>query len=264
MLKPRLIFTLLYSNGQFNLSRNFNLQIVGDSDWLKNNYEFESIARSIDELVILNVGNPDSNFDDFCNQVEEISRYCFMPIAAGGLIRSIEQATKLFNKGADKIILNTPFFNNQNLVRSLVRIYGSQAVIASLDFRKLEKEYYMTYITNGTISTGVDLKSAVEIIERNGAGEIYMTSIDRDGTGFGYDQDALKIGSSNCNLPIIASGGADTYDKLVEGLNFGDISAVSTSHLFNFICDGLMDAREQMIKEGINLSKWEFKNELYD
>jgi cyclase len=260
MLKPRLIFTLLYANGVFNLSRNFNLQMVGDWNWLKNNYEFESIAQSIDELVVINVGGGDTDFNEFCNQVEILGKFCFMPLAAGGMIRSKEQASKLFNSGADKIVLNSPFFNNENLVREIIQSYGSQAVMSSIDFKKLPDGKYMTFIENGTLSTGIDLNSAVKNIQIIGAGELYLTSIDRDGTGFGYDLEALEIANKNCQLPIIASGGADTYDKLIEGLQLGEISAVSTSHLFNFICDGLKDARESMIAEGISLSKWSFNN----
>jgi cyclase len=260
MLKPRLIFTLLYDNGVFNLSRNFNLQIVGDQDWLTNNYEFESIARSIDELVILNVGKSSDNFDDFCKQVGEIARYCFMPIAAGGNIRTIEHASKLFNKGADKIVLNTPFFKQPNLIKEIAKRYGSQAIISSIDFKRMPDNMFPTYIENGATPTGLDLAAAIRNNEDLGAGELYLTSIDRDGTGFGYDLNALEIAHNSCQLPIIASGGADTYDKLVEGLHTGYVSAVSTSHLFNFICDGLKDARESMIEEGVQLSKWSFEN----
>jgi cyclase len=260
MVKPRLVFTLLYANGFFNLSRNFNLQIVGDQEWLTNNYEFESIARSIDELVILNVGKSVDNFDDFCTQVGEIARYCFMPIAAGGNIRTIEHASKLFNSGADKIVLNTPFFTNQKLITDIARMYGSQAVISSIDFKRTPDGSYPTFIDNGGTLTGIDLATAIKNNEALGAGELYITSIDRDGTGFGYDLQAIEIAHNSCQLPIIASGGADTYDKLVEGLHTGFVSAVSTSHLFNFICDGLKDARDSMIEEGIHLSKWNFEN----
>ncbi len=258
MLKPRLIFTLLYADRAFNLSRNFKLQNVGDNEWLTKNYEFESIARSIDELVILNVNRTDSDFDEFCNHVEAIGKYCFMPLAVGGNIRDISQVNKLFSKGADKVVLNTPFYNNQSLIKEIVKQYGSQAVVASIDFKKNNDGEHFTYIENGTKETGLTIEEAVNLVSNLGAGELYITSIVNDGTGFGYDLEALKKAYDDCNLPIIASGGADTYDKLIEGLNSGLVTAVSTSHLFNFICDGLKDARDTMIEEGVNLSKWDF------
>lgn len=258
MLKPRLIFTLLYSEGTFNLSRNFNLQSVGDLDWLTDNYEFESIAQSIDELVILNVNRNSEALDNFCLNIQKLSKYCFMPISVGGNINDIKQVEALFNNGADKIVLNTAYFTNESLVLDVIKRYGRQSIVASVDFKRNEQNNLETYIKNGSELTGLNLKETIKHINLIGAGEVYLTSITNDGTGFGYDLDALKIAFNECDLPIIASGGADTYDKLVQGIQSGFTNAVSTSHLYNFICDGLKDARESMMIEGVNLSKWKF------
>ena len=260
MLKPRLIFTLLYADKSFNLSRNFKLQKVGDYEWLINNYDFESIARSIDELAILNVNKDDDDFENFCMHLKKISEFCFMPIAVGGNIRNTEQTSLLFDSGADKVVLNTTFFTDHTLIKTLVKKYGSQSIVSSIDFKKNKEAEYKVYINNGLTETDFTLSEAISQVEQLGAGEVYLTSIENDGTGFGYDLEALRIAHNSCNLPIIASGGADTYDKLVEGLNSGLVSAVSTSHLYNFICDGLKDARESMIEEGIQLSNWNFEH----
>jgi cyclase len=260
MAKPRMCFALLYADGKFHLSRNFNLQAVGDYDWLMENYEFESIARSIDELVILNVGRNPDGWGDFIHTVQRVVNRCFMPVAVGGGIRSTEQARMLFENGADKVVLNSAFFSDPQLVTNLASLYGAQSIVASLDFRRNAADEAEIFIDGGRENADVLLADAVSRAARAGAGEIYLTSIDRDGTGMGYDFAALETAFLSCDLPIIAAGGADTSDRLAEGLRSGFVSAVSTAHLFNFMCDGLRDAREELIAEGIPLSHWNFED----
>ena len=259
MAKPRMCFALLYADGNFHLSRNFNLQEVGDFDWLMENYEFESIARSIDELLILNVGRGETDWPGFLEDVQRVVKHCFMPVAVGGGVRDIEQARLLFENGADKVVLNSAFFRDLQLVTSLARLYGAQSIVASLDFRRNGAGEAEIFIDGGRENTGIPLAEAVSGAARAGAGEIYLTSIDRDGTGMGYDLAALETAFKSCDLPIIAAGGADTSDRLAEGIRSGFASAVLTAHLFNFMCDGLRDAREQLIAGGIPLSKWNFE-----
>ena len=253
-------FTLLYANGNFFLSRNFNLQEVGDFDWLMENYEFESIARSIDELLILNVGRSELDWPGFLQNVQKVVKYCFMPVAVGGGISNTEQVRFLFENGADKVVLNSVFFSDPQLVTSLVSLYGTQSIVASLDFRRNDAGEAEIFINGGRENTGVLLADAVSGAARAGAGEIYLTSIDRDGTGMGYDLAALETAFKSCDLPIIASGGADTSDRLAEGIRSGFASAVSTAHLFNFMGDGLRDTREELIADGIPLSQWNFED----
>lgn len=260
MAKPRMCFTLLYADGNFHLSRNFNLQAVGNFDWLMENYEFESIARSIDELVILNVGRGEVDWPDFIKTVQNLVRRCFMPVAVGGGIRRVEQARLLFENGADKVVLNSAFFKAPHLVGELADSYGAQSIVASLDFRRDDNGTAQIYVDGGRENTGVDLASGVARAAELGAGELYLTSIERDGTGMGYDLTALELAYASCDLPIIAAGGADTTDRLAEGIRSGFASAVSTAHLFNFMCDGLRDARQQLIADGISLSRWNFED----
>jgi cyclase len=260
MLKPRLIFTLLYNEGVFSVSRNFNLQSVGDLGWLRENYEFDSIARSIDELVILNVSRKENSQADFLKCIHEISNFCFMPIAIGGKIRNLKDAHLMFDSGADKLILNTPYISDNLLIKDLIKLYGLQAIVASIDFKRNNFNYDV-FINNGETKSEYNLEDSIKLVQQIGAGELMLTSIDRDGTGLGYDLEALSLASEICKIPIIASGGADTYDKLVEGITSNHVDAVSTSHLFNFMGDGLYDAREEMRLCGINLSNWNFINE---
>ena len=131
MGKPRLCFTLLYSEGDFCLSRNFKVQKVGNLEWIKSNYEFESISRSIDELVILNIDRTGPT-DKFIDDIRKIIDGCFMPIAIGGGIRSQKDAKIFFDNGADKIVVNNALWKNPNLVNHLAELYGSQSIIGSL------------------------------------------------------------------------------------------------------------------------------------
>lgn len=260
MAKPRMCFAILYADGKFHLSRNFNLQEVGDFDWLMKNYEFESIARSIDELLILNVGRSELDWPGFLQSMQKVVKHCFMPVAVGGGINNTEQVRLLFENGADKVVLNSAFFSDPQLVTSLVSLYGTQSIVASLDFRRNDAGEAEIFINGGRENTGVLLADAVSGAARAGAGEIYLTSIDRDGTGMGYDLAALETAFKSCDLPIIASGGADTSDRLAEGIRSGFASAVSTAHLFNFMGDGLRDTREELIADGIPLSQWNFED----
>lgn len=259
MAKPRMCFTLLYADGKFHLSRNFNLQAVGDYKWLMENYEFESIARSIDELLILNVSKSPDGWEDFIQTVQKLVRRCFMPVAVGGGIRSARQTKQLFENGADKVVLNEAFFTKPELIQELAGSYGSQSIVASLDFRRDDAGTARIFVDAGREDTGIELAAGVAQAAALGAGELYLTSIERDGTGMGYDLSALQLAHESCDLPIIAAGGADTMDRLAEGIRSGFASAVSTAHLFNFMCDGLRDARHQLIADGLPLSRWSFE-----
>ena len=259
MAKPRLCFTLLYSEGKFHLSRNFRLQEVGDFEWLAENYEFESISRSVDELFILNVSRNECDWLNFLENIKKVVKKCFMPVAVGGGIRKIDQARSLFDNGADKIVMGNAFYKNHRLVSQLVKKYGSQSIIASIDFKKTNNNEFNVFLEYGVKPSSLNISQAVKMVENLGAGEIYLTSIERDGTGMGFDLDALKLAYESCDLPIIASGGADTSLQLGEGILSNYVSAVSSAHLFNFMCDGLYEARIELISSGIPLSKWNFK-----
>jgi len=255
LLKNRLVFALLYNDGKYMLSRNFSLQSVGDINWLKECYDYNSIAYSIDELLVLNVQRGEKNIAEFCNNLKELSKQYFMPVAAGGGIRSVEDAFAIMDSGVDKLILNSAFFKNPDLVKELVRIYGSQCVIASLDYKKNGK----IYIEDGTTELDMDVMSAAKYIEELGAGELYLTSINDDGTGEGYDLETLKEVANSLSIPVIASGGCGRYDQFVEAYNQSNVKAAATADLFNFMADALVETREHIIESGIPMAKWDIE-----
>ena len=141
MLKKRLIFTLLFEDNKFILSRNFRRQKVGDINWLHKNYNFSNLSFNIDELIVINISKK-NNFNDFSDNLKSIVKNCFVPVTAGGGIRNISHAKKLLRSGADKIIINSSLFHNEKLNLELVRSFGRQCVVGSIDVKKkLDNNY---------------------------------------------------------------------------------------------------------------------------
>jgi cyclase len=257
MLKKRLIFTLLLAKGLFQLSRNFSLQSVGNFDWLRKHYHFLSISRSVDELVLLNVTRGDKQMAAFCDGIARLSTASFMPIAAGGGIASMDDAYRLLEAGADKLVVNSALFAAPHLVEDLAKTFGKQCVVASLDYRK-SGESAEVYSQEGRSATGMGLAAAIRRAEEIGAGELYLTSIDRDGTGQGYDVATLEWASGLCRLPVIASGGVGNFEHLLRGLQIPNVTGASSANIFNFMSDGLTQARTFIERAGLRLAHWDF------
>lgn len=257
MLKKRLIFTLLLQGDIIQLSRNFSLQAVGNLDWLYSYYDFKSMAYSIDELVLLNVGRVSKNVAEFAKNVSAISKKCFMPIAAGGGISCMDDAYKILDAGADKLIVNTALFENPKLVAEMVKIFGSQCIVASIDY-KYTNTLNEVYISNGMRQTGLTVEGAINNAEQIGIGEIYLTSMERDGTGQGYDLVMLSRVVDLCQVPIIASGGVGDFEHFVKGMQIDNVTGASTANIFNFVGEGLAEARNHIRQCKIDLAHWDF------
>lgn len=257
MLKKRLIFTLLFQNGIIQLSRNFSLQGVGNLDWLYRHYDFDSMAHSIDELILLNVGRTTKNATEFAEQVNSISKKCYMPIAAGGGIGCIDDAYSILDAGADKLVVNTALYENPKLVMEMVKIFGSQCVVASIDY-KYTNTCDEVLTSNGMKKTGLTVEGAIGNAERMGVGEIYLTSMERDGTGQGYDLAMLSRVVNLCQVPVIASGGVGDFEHFVSGMQIENVTGASTANIFNFVGEGLAEARDHITQSKIQLAHWDF------
>lgn len=257
MLRQRIIFTLIYSDGFFMQSRNFRLQKVGNLSWLEKNYKFQNIAFALDELIVLDACKGQKDKIKFAATVANLVNDVFIPIAAGGGINSIADAELFFNNGADKVVINSALFFNPKIVKEIVSVFGSQSVVASIDCKKENNEYSI-FVNNGTMKIDFNLNDYIKYLEEIGVGEIYLNSIDKDGTGFGYDDELVKIVSGKTTLPLIIAGGAGNEEHLLKGLKNENVSAVATANLFNFIGDGLPIARNKLIGEGMNLPTWKY------
>jgi imidazole glycerol-phosphate synthase subunit HisF len=251
MLRKRIIFTLIYEDGKFTQSRNFRLQKVGDINWLERNYKFKEIAFSLDELIVLNASKKKKDIGEFSKVLERLVNDVFIPIAAGGGIRCMQDAGLLFYSGADKLVLNSVLYTDRILVKKLIKQYGSQSIIGSIDYNSND-----VYIGDGIKKIDIPLEEYMDYVISLGVGEVYLNSIERDGTGFGYDFDNINSLKSKINIPLIIAGGAGNDQHLMHGLKDSEVDAVATANLFNFVGDGLPNARELLLSKGINLAKW--------
>lgn len=259
MLKKRLIFTLLYSHGQFMLSRNFRLQKVGDIRWLQTNYNFSHISFSIDELIVLDVSRGERNVEAFCDALKKLTEGCFVPIAAGGGVHTIEHANSLLHSGADKVVVNSALYENEAFINNLASEFGQQCVVASIDVKRVEDGVYKTWVESGSRPLNGLAADWIERVTNNAVGEIYLNSIDRDGTGQGYDMGLLDLLPTNMHKPIILAGGVGNATHLAQGLLDTRVDAAATAHLFNFIGDGLSQARQSLISGGVVLPIWDMQ-----
>lgn len=254
MLKKRMILCLLMNNdGVFFNSHGFKLQPVGELDWIRRYLNFEAI----DELVLLNVARDDKNVARFSEHLLQLAKYCFVPICAGGGITSREDIRFLLDSGADKVAINSHAFVDPDFLSGAAAVYGSQCIVSSIDVRK-SGGAYQVLDKCGTRNTGHQALEWATRVEALGAGEIFLTSIDQDGHGNGYDIDLVKSVVDAVSVPVIASGGVGEFDHLVDGVTAGGAAAVSAANIFHFIGNGLINAKKHIADRGLNFPMWNF------
>jgi cyclase len=259
MLKKRLIFTLLYSSGQFMLSRNFRLQKVGSLEWLQENYNFSHISYSIDELIVLDVTRGEKNPEEFSANLKRLTEGCFVPIAAGGGVRTIKAAHDLLRSGADKVVINSALYESNGFIGQLASEFGQQCVVASMDIKSASDGGYQAWSESGNKCNEGSAAMWIDQVTQDHVGELYLNSMDRDGTGQGYDLGLLELLPANISKPIILAGGVGNAAHLAAGLADSRVDAVATAHLFNFVGDGLKQARQSLISSGVELPLWDIQ-----
>ena len=253
MLRKRIIFTLIYSNGFFHQSRNFRLQKVGDINWLEKNYNFRKVSRYLDELIILNASRNREDFKNFAAVVLRLAKAVFIPVSAGGKINTSKDVELLFKNGADKIVFNSNLFLRESFVKKISDVYGESSIIASIDYKLNQHKLPEIYIKNGTEKVENGLQKLKEIDKSNIVGEIFLNSIDKDGTGFGFDKDLIDSNHFILNKSIIFSGGAGNANHFLDTFSNHNTQALSTANLYNFMGDGLHNVREMLLKRNINI-----------
>jgi cyclase len=239
------------------LSRNFRLQAVGNLDWLQRNYDFARISNYIDELVVLDVTREKRNLDEFCEVLKSITLNNFVPITAGGGVKDVDFARRLLRSGADKILINSGLFNKSNLAKELSEEYGQQCVVGSIDLKRSKTGEFQVWSNDGGRLQEAPAKDLLDKALKLEVGEIYLNSMDRDGTGQGLDLDILELLPGRYNQPIILAGGVGNSDHLMVGLKDSRVDAVATANLFNFVGDGLKKARQGLLSGGILLPMWD-------
>jgi cyclase len=188
--------------------------------------------KEVDELAFIDISaTPSAKGPDF-DIIDQIAGEAFMPMAYGGGITNLEQVKRILSLGFEKVIFNTAAFDNPRVLEETSRVYGVQSVVACIDVRKTLFGRYEIYTHSGAKKRSVGLVDHVKVLERLGAGEIMINSIDRDGTMAGYDVDLIKIVSSNCTMPVIACGGAGSIEHFELGVKHGGASAVAAGSMF--------------------------------
>ncbi len=240
MLKKRLIPCLLLKNGLLVRSESFSIhQVLGNPI-----HEVERFNTwSVDELIYLDISQEDYydlRRDDMkvksrnhpLDILEDVSRSCFMPLTFGGRIRALSDIRDRISRGADKVTLNTAALETPDLITEGARAFGNQAIVVSIDAKRHDSGRHEVFC-GGRTPTGRDPAEWAREAESLGAGEIFLNSIDRDGTARGYDLDLIQKVVAATSVPVIACGGVGSYEDFVAGIRAG-ASAVSAANIFHF------------------------------
>jgi len=248
MLKKRIIPCLDINKGRVVKGINFvNLIDAGDPAEQAKIYN----DSGADEICFLDITASHENRNTILDVVKKTTAKCFVPLTVGGGVRSIEDISNLLLAGADKVSINTAAVTNQNLVKESAEKFGSQCIVIAVDAKKINNDKWEVFTHGGRKSTGKDVISFIKKMETLGAGEILLTSMDRDGTKKGYDLDLTKKASNQINIPVIASGGVGNLEHLHQGFKIGKASAVLAASIFHFGEFSIQDAKKYLDSKGI-------------
>jgi len=249
LLSSRIIPCLDIKDGRTVKGVNFEgLRDAGDPIELAQRYAREGA----DELVFLDITATKEKRKTLVELVREIARHLDIPFTVGGGIRSVEEISDLLQAGADKVSLNSSIVARPELIREASERFGAQCVVAAIDARRTS-DHWTVWIKGGSEDTGIDVLEWIMTCERLGAGEILLTSMDRDGTKAGFDLELLRQVNAITSLPVIASGGAGTIGHCIDAINLGKADAVLAASIFHFREIEIQDLKEAMRLEGIEV-----------
>jgi cyclase len=190
--------------------------------------------KEVDELIFLDITATIEKRNPQFDLIKDIARECFMPFAYGGGIRNIDDARKMLKLGAEKIVINTYALENPEFIKKASAIFGSQSVVVSIDVKKNWLGKPLIYSHSGTKNTNIDPLEFVRKVEKKGAGELFINSIDKDGTMHGYDLNLIKNISETVDIPVIVCGGAGKLPDFRDAIEMGGASAVAAGSMFVF------------------------------
>lgn len=253
MLKKRIIPVQLLLNGRLVKTKNFgDWRDVGDP--VKSSQVYNS--QNADELIFLNIARKSCDIVPMAQLIDRVSRVSFMPLAVGGGIRSFNDIEFLIKNGADKVVINTAAYNSPDLITKAADAFGSQAVVVSIDAAlNPESGEYSLQSDSGTHYQNVGIDEHIHNVEKWGAGEILIQSIDRDGTMQGFDISLIQEAMRCASIPVIGCGGAGNYNDLKEAFLQTDVSALACGSLFNFSDSNPMRAKNFLANYGIPFKK---------
>ncbi len=249
MLSKRIIPCLDVKAGLVVKGKMFiNLEYAGEPVELAKRYENEGA----DELVFLDIAASQENRKTMVEVVKKVAKEIFIPFTVGGGIGSIDDIRKLLNAGADKVSINTAAIENPKLISEAAAQFGSQCIVVAIDAKKTE-DRWTVYSKGGKSQTGLDAVEWAETAALLGAGEILLTSIDRDGTKSGYDVELIRKISEKIRIPVIASGGAGNLADIADAFNIGKADAALAASVFHYGKYSIRDVKEYLKKSGIEV-----------
>lgn len=249
MLKRRIIPIQLLSGGRLLKTRQFGAsRDVGDPVASSKVYS----AQQADELIFVNVDRDVRTVEPMLRLLERVSEVVFMPLALGGGIRTFDDAEALLRHGADKVVLNSEIYRDTAIITRIAERFGSQAVVVGIDVRRdPSSSSPVLYSDCGRHREDVSLDAHVDRVVAAGAGEILIQSIDRDGTMTGYDVPLIRAVTDRSRIPVIACGGAGTYEHMKEAFLEGNVSALACGSLFNFGDNNPIRAKAFLTNQGL-------------
>ena len=262
MKKKRLIPVLLLKNGFLVQSKNFSFhQNLGHpfqaakrlSEWCSDELIYLDITRD-NNYDIHREDHKYKNFNNFLSIIKEVSKLTFMPITVGGKIKSLKDIEKRFEYGADKVCLNSLPLENPEIIGQIAKEFGSQSLIISIDVKK-ENGEYIIYYNCGKSKSKINLVEWIKTSQDNGAGELLINSIDRDGLKNGYDMDLLRIVDQHSRIPVIACGGAGKWEDFETVLTKTNIDAIAAANIFHHTDQSVYNAKKFLYEKGLNVRK---------
>ncbi|HAA90723.1 MAG: Imidazole glycerol phosphate synthase subunit HisF [Thermoanaerobacterales bacterium 50_218] len=248
MLAKRIIPCLDVDAGRVVKGVKFvNLRDAGDPVELAAAYD----QAGADELVFLDITASHEGRKTMVDVVRRTAERVFIPFTVGGGIRTLEDIREMLQAGADKVAINTAAVQNPGLIEAGARRFGSQCIVVAIDAHQVGEGDWEVLTHGGRRRTGLDALAWAEEVEKRGAGEILLTSLDRDGTKEGYDLELTRAVSERVNIPVIASGGAGNLEHLWEGLTLGKADAVLAASIFHYRECSIREAKEFLASKGV-------------
>ena len=245
MRKIRLIARLDIKSS--NLVKPINLEglrVVGEPNFFAKKYYKEGV----DELIFMDCVATLYGRNNLSSIIKKATKDIFIPITVGGGIRNLDDAKNILNCGADKVAVNTAAVNNPEFISELANVIGSQSVVLSIEAKKRNKNYWEVYTSNGREPAGLNAYDWIKKAVKLGAGEILLTSVDKEGTRKGFDVELMNMASKTTDVPIIASGGFGKVDHLAEVINFGQVDAIAIADAIHYKRISVSDLKKSIFK----------------
>lgn len=225
------------------------LRKVGDPNILAKQY----YEQGVDEIIFMDAVAAYYDRNSLSHIIEAACKDVFVPITVGGGIRTIDDIQTALNSGADKVAINTKAVQEPGFIEEAAKIFGSQCIVSSIEAKQINDLEWEVYVENGREPTGIDVIEWCQKVERLGAGEIMITSIDMEGTKKGFDHNLYEAVCSVVNIPVIASGGAGKCMDITDLFNMADIDAVAVASLLHYQIDSLANIKQQIVERGFKV-----------